>query len=73
GLTLIIKKGRGRFGRALNKTLYERGGRFKLAGNSRVSLLEAMISLVELLSAQVENFTDKTDDHDGGVKAYAIF
>ncbi|MBA0710829.1 hypothetical protein Golax_010090 [Gossypium laxum] len=72
-MTLIIKKGRGRFGRALNKTLRERGGRFKLAGNSRVSLLEAMNSMAELLSAQVENFTDKTDDHDSGVKSYATF
>ncbi|MBA0681808.1 hypothetical protein Goari_023584 [Gossypium aridum] len=49
------------------------GGRFKLVGNSRVSLLEAMNSMAELLSAQVENFTDKTDDHDSGVKAYATF
>ncbi|KAK8261256.1 hypothetical protein V6Z11_D13G175100 [Gossypium hirsutum] len=42
-----------RSGRNLNRTIKGHGGRFKVAGNSRVPLENAMNSMVELISDQI--------------------
>ncbi|MBA0704594.1 hypothetical protein Golax_016841 [Gossypium laxum] len=42
-------------GRSLNKTIQERGSRFKLASNSRVPLLEMMNSMAKLINTQIQS------------------
>ncbi|KAG8480634.1 hypothetical protein CXB51_025228 [Gossypium anomalum] len=48
----------GRSGRDLNKTIYGRGGCFKITGNSRVTLTDCMNSMAKLIGEQVETLTD---------------
>ncbi|PPR92298.1 hypothetical protein GOBAR_AA28383 [Gossypium barbadense] len=45
------------------------GGRFKIAGNSRVPLPKAMNSMAKLFGEQVEIFSDKVITNDEGDKA----
>ncbi|MBA0792917.1 hypothetical protein Gohar_017371 [Gossypium harknessii] len=59
-------RGHGRPGKALNKTICGREGRFKLANNSRVSLAEAMNSMVKLFSDEMVFSTAKSGIQDGG-------
>ncbi|MBA0630553.1 hypothetical protein Godav_002640 [Gossypium davidsonii] len=59
GYGLDNKKRSGHNGRTLNKTIHGRGGRFKIAGSSRVPHLDAMNSMAKLIGEQVETFTDK--------------
>lgn len=60
------KKGSGRNGRSLNKMIRGCAERFKLVGNSQVSLSEAMNSMAKLIGEQVEILSDKTDVKHGG-------
>ncbi|MBA0814626.1 hypothetical protein Gohar_020442 [Gossypium harknessii] len=71
GYGLDNKKGSGHNGRTLNKTIHGRGGRFKIAGSSRVPLLDAMNSMAKLIGEQVETFTDKVAANDEGGKGCA--
>ncbi|PPR83695.1 hypothetical protein GOBAR_AA37017 [Gossypium barbadense] len=63
------KKGSGRSGRVLNKTICGGGGRFKITKNSRVSLPDAMNSTAKLIGEQVEALSDMIITNDEGDKA----
>ncbi|KAG8485687.1 hypothetical protein CXB51_019012 [Gossypium anomalum] len=56
GLGLENIKGSRRSGRVLNKTIRGRGGRFKIAGNLRVSLTDAMNSMAKLIVRSLFGF-----------------
>ncbi|MBA0758149.1 hypothetical protein Gotri_021171 [Gossypium trilobum] len=47
--------------RSLNKTIKERGSRFKLASNSRVPLLEMMNSMAKLINTQIQSEMGKRE------------
>ncbi|KAK5771952.1 hypothetical protein PVK06_048208 [Gossypium arboreum] len=69
GHGLDNKKVSGRSGRVLNKTIRGRGRRFKIARNSRVSLIDDMNSMAKLIGEQVETLTDMVSTNEKGDKA----